>query len=130
MQFKKHDRRQVRIEKQIQESLASFILTHFNVSEHGLISVTRVQVPRDLKSADVYVHQFGKGEEAQEELIEKIEKKVSLIQRHLTNDLKLRFSPRLSFFYDTAFDKTLAVDKLIYDMTKSGAIKKSDESVD
>lgn len=130
MQFKKHDRRQMRIEKQIQESLASFLLHTLKVNEDGLVSVTRVQVPRDLKTADVFVHQYGTNEEEHENLIEKLEKRVGLIQKHLSHDLKLRFCPRLTFHYDKAFDKTLAVDKLIYDMTKSGAIKKNDEGAE
>lgn len=130
MQFKKHDRRQVRIEKQIQESLASFLLKNLNVNEDGLVSVTRVEIPKDLKNAEVFVHQYGKTDEEHDMLIEKLEKRAGLIQRHLASDLKLRFCPKLEFHYDKVFDKTLAVDKLIYDMTQSGAIKKNDESSD
>ncbi len=128
MQFKKHDRRQIQIEKQIQESLASFLLKNLSVSRDGLISVTRVQIPKDLKTANVYVHQYGKTEEENEALIESLEKKLSLIQKHLTQELKLRFCPRIEFHYDVAFDKTLAVDKMIYDMTRSGTIKKEESS--
>lgn len=130
MQFKKHDRRQVRIEKEIQESLGTFFLKNLNVAEDGLVSVTRVQIPKDLKTADIYIHQYGKTEEERERLIEKLEKRVGLIQKHLSQDLKLRFSPRITFHYDEGFEKTLAVDKLIYDMTKSGAIKKNDEGAE
>lgn len=128
MQFKKHDRRQIQIEKQLQESLAAFLLKNLNISRDGLISVTRVQIPKDLKTANVYVHQYGKTEEENEELIETLEKKLSLIQKHVTQELKLRFCPRIEFHYDKAFDKTLAVDKLIYDMTRAGAIKKEESS--
>ncbi len=128
MQFKKHDRRQIQIEKQIQESLASFLLKNLSVSRDGLISVTRVQIPKDLKTANVYVHQYGKTEEENEALIETLEKKLSLVHKHLTQELKLRFCPRIEFHYDVAFDKTLAVDKMIYDMTQSGTIKKEESS--
>lgn len=128
MQFKKHDRRQIQIEKQIQESLASFLLKNLNISRDGLISVTRVQIPKDLKTANIYVHQYGKTEAENEALIETLQKKLGLIQKHLTQELKLRFCPRIEFHYDEAFDKTLAVDKLIYDMTRSGAIKKEESS--
>jgi len=128
MPFKKQDRRQVQIEKQIQESLAGFLLKNLNVSKDGLVSVTRVQVPKDLKTADIYVHQYGKSEVENEELIENLTKKMSLMQKHLTQELKLRFSPRLEIHYDKAFDKTLKVDKLIYDMTQSGVIKKEESS--
>jgi ribosome-binding factor A len=128
MQFKKHDRRQIQIEKQIQESLASFLLKNMNVSRDGLVSVTRVRVPKDLKTAEVYIHQYGKTEAENDELIETLQKKLGLIQKHLTQELKLRFCPRLEFQYDKAFDKTLAVDKLIYDMTRSGVIKKEESS--
>lgn len=130
MQFKKHDRRQVRIEKQIQESLATFLLTNLNVAEDGLVSVTKVQIPRDLRTAEIYVHQYGKSNVDHKHLIEKLEKRVGLIQKHISHELKLRFCPRLEFLYDESFDKTLKVDKLIYDMTQSGLIKKNDESAD
>jgi len=129
MQFKKHDRRQIQIEKQIQESLSSFLLRNLNVSRDGLVSITRVQIPKDLKSATIYVHRYGKTEIENEDLIELLQKKIGLIQKHLTQELKLRYLPRLEFHYDKTFDKNLAVDKLIYDMTQSGAIKK-EESTD
>jgi len=128
MEFKKQDRRQIQIEKQIQESLASFLLKNLSLSRDGLISVTRVKVPKDLKTADVYVHQYGKTEAENDELIENLQKKLGLIQKHLTHELKLRFCPRIEIHYDKAFDKTLAVDKLIYDMTQSGVIKKEESS--
>lgn len=130
MQFKKHDRRQVQIEKQVQESIASFLLSNLKVSEDGLVSVTRVQIPRDLKTAEVFVHQYNQNSDDHEALLEKLEKKASLIQRHLSHELKMRFCPRLTFHYDEAFEKTLKVDKLIYDMTKAGEIKKTEEGED
>ena len=66
---------------------------------------------------------------AHENLIEKLQSRTGLIQRHLADELKLRFCPQLSFYYDSAYEKSLAVEKLIYDMTQSGAIKKN-ESLD
>lgn len=130
MQFKKHDRRQIQIEKQIQESLASYFLKNLNIGSDGLVSVTRVHVPKDLKTADVYIHQYSQAqsEATKEDILEKLRKNNSSIQKHLMQELKLRYCPRLEFYYDKAFDKTLAVDQLIYDMTRSGDIKKEDHS--
>lgn len=134
MQGSKQDRRKERMEKQIQECLASYFLKSLNVAEDGLVSVTRVIVPKDFKSASIYIHQYGKSEgdnQAQQEaLIEKLTKKTALFQRHLGQSLKLRYSPKLDFHYDLAFEKTLAVDKIIYDLSVSNSKKQSDENVD
>lgn len=156
--IKKSDRRQLQMEKQIKECLASYLLKNFNLSTDGIISVTRVQIPKDFKTAKVYVHQLiqnqnsietsttdaeVKGEvlsspaekeqsnqleELHESLIERLEKNAGNIQRYLSHELKLRFCPRLQFFYDKSFEKTIEVDKLIFDMTRAGAFKTSESA--
>lgn len=123
MAFKKHDRRQMRVEKEIQQSLAQFFLRDLQLEEDGLVSVTRVQVPRDLKSAQVFIHQLGKDPSSTENLMKKLEQRAALAQRHIAQDLQLRFCPKIEFRYDKGFEKTLAVDKLLYDMTQAGAFK-------
>lgn len=136
MEFNKQSRRQIQIEKQIQESLAGYILKNFNLSKDGLVSITRVQVPPDLKTAKVFVHRLMAANQIEsrdqidleEELIVKLEKQTGALQKHVARELKLKFCPILHFNYDHGFDKSLSVEKSIHELSEIS--KKSDESVD
>ncbi len=136
MEFNKQSRRQVQIEKQIQESLAGYILKNFNLAKDGLVSVTRVQVPHDLKTAKVFVHRLTSASQAEaidgasneETLIEKLETQVGSMQRYVAQELKLKFCPKLHFYYDRGFDKSLSVEKNIYELSEAN--KKSDEDAE
>jgi len=77
------------------------------------VSVTRVVVSADLRSADVYLSIFGESEAAQNKTFRAITHATSRIQSLLAGRLQCKFCPVLHFQQDDKFKKTLETMKLI-----------------
>jgi len=77
------------------------------------VSVTRVDMVADLRSADVYLSIFGKDDAAQNKTFAAITHAKSRIQSLLAGKLQSKFCPVLRFYRDEKFKKTLETMKLI-----------------
>ena len=78
----------------------------------GFVSVTRVDVAADLRSADVYLSIFG-ADEAGNKTFSAITHAKSRIQSLLAGSLQCKFCPVLRFYRDQKFKKTLETVRLI-----------------
>lgn len=107
-------RRVARVENEVRESIAQYLLRGIQSELPGLVTVSRVQMPADLKTARVYITLIvphGQDEAAaQEEAVEILQERAPEIQHQLNQDLALRFCPRLEFFPDRSVEKILAVE--------------------
>jgi ribosome-binding factor A len=80
------------------------------------ISITRVQVSRDLSFADVYVSNIGRDDSIKRN-VEGMQSAAGFIQSHLGTMLKVRKIPRLRFHADTSiregFDLVQRIEQLV-----------------
>ncbi len=107
-------RRQERAARVIKEAVSDAIANHLSDPRiDGLVSITRVDVAADLRSADVYISIFGKDETAQNKTFVAITHAKSRIQSLLAGKLQSKFCPVLNFYKDEKFKKTLEIMKLI-----------------
>ncbi len=107
-------RRQEKVARIVRESVSDAISNHLSDPRiEGLVSVTRVDMAADLRSADVYISIFGKDEAAQNKTFAAIEHAKSRIQSLLANRVQSKFCPVLRFHKDDKFKKTLETMKLI-----------------
>ncbi len=79
----------------------------------GLVSVTRVEMSADLRSADVYLSILGKSDADQNKTFAAITHARSKIQSLLAGKMQSKFCPILQFHKDEKFKKTLETMKLI-----------------
>jgi len=79
----------------------------------GLVSVTRVEMSADLRSADVYISILGKSDADQNKTFAAITHARSKIQSLLAGKMQSKFCPILQFHKDEKFKKTLETMKLI-----------------
>ena len=79
----------------------------------GLVSVTRVEMAADLRSADVYLSILGKNDAGQNKTFSAITHARSKIQSLLAGKMQSKFCPILQFHKDEKFKKTLETMKLI-----------------
>jgi ribosome-binding factor A len=104
------DRRPKRVAHLIQETLSRVFLEEFQ-GETGLITVTRVEMTSDLRTAHVYLSFFGgPGEEA---LWERLEKSKGYLRKSIASGVKLRYNPRLVFHRDPTPELESRIDRLI-----------------
>ena len=75
------------------------------------VTISRVEAEPNLSSAKVHVAIFPS--EQQEELIESLNRAAGFFSRQLGNILKTRNTPRLFFVYDTGYDHSDKIEKLL-----------------
>jgi ribosome-binding factor A len=131
-------RRQEKVARVVKEAVSDAIVNHLNDPRiEGFVSVTRVDMTADLRSADVYLSIFGrdpilqngakrdpdKDNAEQNKTFAAITHAKSRIQSLLAGKLQCKFCPVLRFHRDEKFKKTLETMKLI-DQTVSEREKK------
>ena len=114
-------RRQERVARVIKEVVSEAVLNHLNDPRiQGLVSVTRVSVTPDLRSADVYLSIFATGA-AQDDKTQAVADRSfaaivharNRIQSLLASRMRAKFCPALNFYSDENFKKTLETMKII-----------------
>jgi ribosome-binding factor A len=107
-------RRQEKFARVIKEAVSGAIQNGLNDPRiTGFVSVTRVQVSADLRSADVFLSIFGGDEASQRLTFEAIEHGRSRIQSLIAEELDSKFCPVLHLRIDEAFKKTMETMRLI-----------------
>ena len=107
-------RRQEKVARVVKEAVSDAIVNRLNDPRiEGFVSVTRVDIAADLRSADVYLSVFGKDDAAQNKTFAAITHAASRIQSLLAGRLQSKFCPVLRFYRDEEFRKTLETMKLI-----------------
>ena len=107
-------RRQEKVARVVKEAVSDAISHHLSDPRiEGFVSVTKVDVAADLRTADVCVSIFGKDEAAQNKTFAAIEHARSRIQSLLAKRMQSKFCPVLRIHRDEKLKKTLDTMKLI-----------------
>lgn len=131
-------RRQEKIARIVKETVSDAIANHLNDPRiEGFVSVTRVEMAGDLRSAEVYLSVFGAhpsseataaaaGDVGHEKTFAAINHAKSRIQSLLADRMHSKFCPVLHFHSDEKFKKVLETMRLIEQT--SGELKKKDSA--
>lgn len=108
--FKRTDR----VEAELRRALGT--LVRDAVAEHGLpsVSVSDVEVTRDLAHAKVYVTALMS--ERSKEAVDGLKANAGEIRYRLARAVKLRHVPELHFIYDDSMDRGESIDKLLREL--------------
>ncbi len=110
---KKNDRRRAeRVEREVLQTIAGFLINGLRAELPGIVTVSRVMMPGDLRTAKVYVSSLD-GEKATEEAADILQQRAFEIQRHINEKLSLRFCPKLKFFPDESTAHVLKVESIL-----------------
>jgi len=121
-------RRQERAARAVKEAASDAITHHLNDPRiEGLVSVTRVDVAADLRTADVYISIFGRDCAAENRTFIAIAHAKGRIQVLVADRWQSKFCPVLRFYRDEKFKKTLETMRLI-DQAVSEMEKKDSDS--
>ena len=97
----------------------------------GLVSVTEVDVAPDLKTAIVYVSIYGAGEETKS-VFEALQQNAGFIRHELSQVMRMRTVPALTFRMDGSMDYGAKMDelfkKITYSTTADGEGENTDEN--
>ncbi len=103
-----------RVGDYLQRELASLIQKELRDPRIGMVSITGVDVSRDLGHARVYVTVLGKNssEEAGES-VAALNKAAGFLRSQVSRDSNLRSVPQLRFYFDTSVGRGRDLDALI-----------------
>ena len=107
-----------RVAELIRRALAEIIRDRLPARGLGLLSITAVEITRDLDRATVFISILGK-EEDQGRAIEILNEESSVLRRELSRTLNLRHTPKIEFRYDFSIERGARLSSLIDDLSIS-----------
>ena len=104
--------RSKRVAAQIQRELAQLIQFEIKDPRIGLVTVSGVELSRDLAYAKVYVTVLN-SEQGVKEVLAVLNHAAGFLQRELGKRLTIRVTPHLTFLYDASVERGANLSALI-----------------
>ena len=104
-------KRSERVAGQIRRDLAKLIQTEIKDPEVGFISLSDVEVTRDLSHAKIFITVFNP--ETADTSIKALRRAAAFLRRRLGQELRLRHVPELHFVHDDSVEQGSHIDELI-----------------
>ncbi len=101
-----------RVGEQMQRELANLIRTQVKDPRLGMVTLSGVEVSRDLGHAKVFFTVLG-DDEAKAQSLQVLTHAAGFLRKELGREMKLRSVPELHFHYDTTLDQGMKLDALI-----------------
>jgi len=107
-----------RVSQQIQKELARILQQEVKDPRIGMVTVSGVDVTRDLAYATVFVTFLTIGDQTNDESLEGLNAAAGYIRRLLGKAMRLRIVPEVRFTFDSTLTEGLRISELV-----SGAVK-------
>lgn len=129
----KNDRRRVsRVEQEIQSIVSLYIIQNLQSELPGLITIARVHVPADLRTANVYVSLLNipteedVHQDKNNSTDKQLDKAIKILQSWakdmqdaINRKLQMKYLPKLKFFADESTEKILRIEKILSHMSST-----------
>jgi ribosome-binding factor A len=102
-----------RVAEQIQRELAELIRREVRDPRLGMVTVTAVEVSRDMSHAKVFVTVLGKDETESQVSINILTKLAGYLRHELGQSMRMRMIPELRFVYDSSIEHGQSLSALI-----------------
>lgn len=117
-----------RVADQIQKELAQLIQLEMKDPRLGMVTVSAVEVSRDMSFADVYVSFLGVDDQQKiDQSLKVLSQATGFLRSGLARAIKLRFTPQLRFFYDNSLRRGAHLSSLIDEAIAKDARAVSDQ---
>jgi ribosome-binding factor A len=101
-------RRQLRVNEALKEVISHVVAAELTDPRLGFVTVTGVKSSPDLRYAQVYVSVLGSNTD-HESSLEALRAGHGVIQARLSDELRLKRTPQLEFFYDDTTDTAMRI---------------------
>lgn len=110
--------RNVRVASQIQRDLAELLRGEFKDPQLGMVTVSDVEVTRDLSIARVFVS-FLNAHQGVHESLALLAERAPQLRRELGRLMRVRTIPELRFVYDDSVERGLRMDAILEELKRS-----------
>ncbi len=107
-----------RVSQQVQKELARILQQEVKDPRIGMVTISGVDITRDLAYATVYVTFLTIGDQTNEESLKGLNAASGYIRRLLGKAMRLRIVPEIRFTFDSTLTEGLRISELV-----SGAVK-------
>ena len=108
-----------RVASQIQREIAELLRTEVKDAELGMVTLSDVELSRDLAVAKLYVSFLGSRMPANQ-CIKKLNTRVPELRHELGKRIRIRVLPELRFVHDDSIDRGMRMDSLLQGLTHEG----------
>jgi ribosome-binding factor A len=120
--------RMARIDHELQRELARLISVELKDPRLGFVTVTRVEVGHDLRTAKVFVSIIGDRHVARQSM-DALESAKGFLRGELGHAVDLRHTPELTFIEDRSTERAIALSAVLAKTAAPGAAPQA-EAVD
>ena len=103
-----------RVSELIRRELANIIATRLGDPRLSLVTITAVDVSKDLKYAKVFITQMNNSDA----VLEALNKASGFLRKELSSRVNMKVSPALRFSYDHSVERGMALSKLIEEVNQ------------
>lgn len=107
-----------RLNEEIKREISDVIQRHMKDPRIGFVSVTDVELSRDLQHVKIFVSVYG-DENARSQTMQALESGKGFIRGELGKRVRLRHTPEVDFRFDESLERGARIFKLL-DEVKSG----------
>jgi len=111
-----------RVSQQVQKELARILQQEVKDPRIGMVTISGVDITRDLAYAKVFVTFLTIGDQTNEESLEGLNSAAGYVRRLLGKAMRLRIVPEVRFCFDETLTEGLRLSELV-----SGAVKNDKE---
>ncbi len=101
-----------RVADQIQRELPELIRQEVKDPRVGMLTITEVEVTRDMEHAKVFFTTLG-GAAEHEACLQGLQRASGFLRSQLSHRMQLRVVPKLSFVYDSSVERGMELSRLI-----------------
>ena len=109
---KRERKRSTRVAEAIQMELSLFFLQKVRDQKLSDITITRVEVTDDLRSARIF-YTVSTGEDSRKQAATALKNATGFVRSHLAKILNLRHTPSLAFLYDAKAEQVRDMEALL-----------------
>jgi ribosome-binding factor A len=126
-------RRVARVEKEVQSVISTFIVQKLQPELPGLVTISRVQVPSDLRQAKVFVSllNLNLDEKVNEDdldlALEILQAWAPEMQQAINQKIQMKYLPKLTFYADESTEKILKIENLLSNMKPAEKSSRTDD---
>lgn len=101
-----------RVADLMRREIADILLKEVKDPRVGFVTITAVRLSKDLKNARVFFTTLKEGE-ALKDALEGLRHAAGFVQRKVGGRMQLRYTPHITFAYDSSFETGAHMDKIL-----------------